>query len=150
MEFASKDLCTLQLGPLWVLSALTGTAARFRSYELDAFWDTVVAVTLRTPATARDILISIAQDRAQLLLEFELLNEPVVSGLRHVVAALDRGTADVAADYKLAVFRIGLGIGRSRGPYGRAITPGDEQLLLLIAELLELDVVPPIVDDVLV
>ena len=48
MELASKDLCTLQFGALWVLSALTGTAARFRSYELDAFWDTVVAVTLRT------------------------------------------------------------------------------------------------------
>ena len=150
MELASKDLGTLQLGPLWVLSALTGTAARFRSYELDAFWDTVVAVTLRTPAPARDILISMTQDRAQLLLEFELQDEPVVSGLRHVVAALDRGAAEAAEDYKLALFRIGLGVGRSRGPYGRTITPEDEQLLLLIAELLELDVVPPIVDDVLV
>jgi hypothetical protein len=129
-----------------VLSALTGTAARFRSYELEAFWDTVVAVTLRTPAPARDILMSMAQDRPGLLLEFELQNEPVVSGLRHVVAALDRGPADLASDYKLAVFRIGLGVGRCRGPYGRAITPEDEQLLLLIAELLELDVVPPIVD----
>ena len=34
----------------------------------------------------------------------------------------------------------------ARGPYGRTITPEDEQLLLLIAELLELDVVPPIID----
>ena len=91
MELASKDLSTLQLGPLWVLSALTGTAFRFRPYELDAFWDTVVAVALRTPAPARDILISMAHDRPRLLLEFELQNEPVVSGLRHVVAALDRG-----------------------------------------------------------
>ena len=74
----------------------------------------------------------------------------MVSGLRHVVAALDRGAAELADDYKLALFRIGLGVGRSRGPYGRTITPEDEQLLLLIAELLELDVVPPIVDDVLV
>ena len=150
MELASKDLSTLQLGPLWVLSALAGTAFRFRPYELDAFWDTVVAVTLRTPAPARDILISMAHDRPRLLMEFELQNEPVVSGLRHVVAALDRGAAETADAYKLAVFRIGLGVGRSRGPYGRTITPEDEQLLLLIAELLELDVVPPIVDDVLV
>ena len=116
MELASKDLSTLQLGPLWVLSALAGTAFRFRPYELDAFWDTVVAVTLRTPAPARDILISMAHDRPRLLLEFELQNEPVVSGLRHVVAALDRGAAETADAYKLAVFRIGLGVGRSRGP----------------------------------
>jgi len=82
VELASKDLSTLQLGPLWVLSALAGTAFRFRPYELDAFWDTVVAVTLRTPAPARDILISMAHDRPRLLMEFELQNEPVVSGLR--------------------------------------------------------------------
>jgi hypothetical protein len=146
VEIVSKDLRTLQLGPLWVLSALAGTASRFRPYELDAFWDTVVSVTLRTPPSARDVLISMAKDRAGLLLEFELQDEPVVSGLRHVVAALDRGPTELAEDYKLAVFRIGLGVGRSRGPYGRTITPEDEQLLLLIAELLELDVVPPIID----
>ena len=87
---------------------------RSARYELDAFWDTVVSVTLRTPAPARDILISMAQDRPGLLLEFELQDEPVVSGLRHVVAALDRGSAELAEDYKLAVFRIGLGVGRSQ------------------------------------
>ncbi len=150
MAPALSDRRILQLGPLWLLSALTGLPAGFRTYELDAFWDTVVSVALRTPPNAREILTSMTRDRGSLLLEFELHNEPVVSGLRHVVAALDRGPADLVEDYKLALFRIGLGLGRSRGPYGRLITPEDEQLLLLIAELLDLQTIPPIAGDVLV
>ena len=141
---------TLQFGPLWVLSSLAGTYNRFKSYELASFWDTVVAVALRTPYPARDILTSMAEDRSGLLLDFELDDRPVVSGLRQIVSIVDRIVPEISADFRLALLRIGVAVGRNRGPYGRTITPQNEELLLLLAELLELESVSDLNDDVLV
>ena len=133
------DTRTLQFGPLWVLSALAGTYNRFQSYELAAFWDTLVAVALRTPRPAREILTSMAEDRSGLLLDFELDDRPVVSGLRQILEVLDRMEPETSSDFRLALLRIGAEIARHRGPYGRTITAEHEQLLLLLAELLGMD-----------
>jgi hypothetical protein len=133
-----------------MLSSLAGTYNRFTSYELAAFWDTVVAVALRTPHPARDILTSMAEDRSGLLLDFALDDRPVVSGLRHIVSILDRTAPETSASFRLALLRIGVAVARNRGPYGRTITPAHEQLLQLIAELLDMDSLPDISDDVLV
>jgi len=139
MNLAPAELRTLQFGPLWMLSALAGTYNRFKSYELAAFWDTVVAVALRTPAPAREILTSMAADRSGLLLDFELDDRPVVSGLRQILEVLDHIEPETSNDYRLALLRIGAEVARSRGPYGRTITPEQEQLLLLLVELLGMD-----------
>jgi hypothetical protein len=133
------EMRTLQFGPLWVLSAMAGTYNRFKSYELAAFWDTVVAVALRTPHPARDILTSMTADRPGLMLDFELDDRPVVSGLRQILEILYRVEPETSNGFKLALLRIGADVARNRGPYGRSITPEHEQLLLLLAELLELD-----------
>jgi len=137
---------TLQFGPFWILSAIAGTYNRFKTYELEAFWDTVVAVAVRTSRPARDILTSMAEDRPGLLLDFELDDRPVVSGLRHIVDILNRLEPGASSAFRLALLRIGVGIARNRGPYGRTITPEHEQLLELIAELLEMDSAPDIGD----
>jgi hypothetical protein len=137
---------TLQFGPLWVLSALAGTYNRFKTYELAAFWDTVVAVALRTPYPARDILTSLAEDRPGLLLDFELDDRPVVSGLRQILEILGPIEPETSSGYRLALLRIGIDIARNRGPYGRTITPEHEQLLLLLAELLDIDSVADLGD----
>ncbi len=150
MLIGSDDLRTLQLAPLWVLSSLSGTHSSFERYELDAFWDTVVDVCLRTPGTAREILATLTDDRSGLVIDYELDDRSVVTGLGHVVAALDRLDATTAYDYKLALLRIGFGMGRARGPYGRGVSPRDEQTLLLVAELLEIRRTPPVENDVLV
>jgi len=150
VNLAANELRTLQLGPLWVLSALAGTHNRFHPAELQAFWDTLVAVALRTPQAAREILTSMVEDRTGLVLDFELDDRPVVSGLAHVVAVLDRMAPATAADFKLALLRIGMGVARARGPYGRIITPENEQLLLLLAELVEIEHVTQIEDEILV
>jgi hypothetical protein len=139
MNLTPAEFRTLQFGPLWMLSALAGTYNRFKSYELAAFWDTVVAVALRTPAPARELLTSMAADRSGLLLDFELDDRPVVSGLRQILAVLDHIEPDTSNAYRLALLRIGAEIARSRGPYGRTITPEQEQLLLLLVELLGMD-----------
>ena len=102
------------------------------------FWDVLVDVALRTPEPARGLLTSLAEDRTSLLLAFELEDRPLVSGFAAVVRALAALPPDTAADYKLALLRIGTGLGRARGPYGETISGSDTQLLLLVAELLEL------------
>jgi hypothetical protein len=140
------EMRTLQFGPFWILSAVAGTYNRFKSYELEAFWDTVVAVAVRTSRPARDILTSMAEDRPGLLLDFELDDRPVVSGLRHIVDILNRLEPGASSAFRLALLRIGVGIARNRDPYGRTITPEHEQLLELIAELLEMDSAPDIGD----
>jgi hypothetical protein len=138
----SDEQRTLQFGPLWVLSALAGTYSRFDTVELAAFWDFVVEVALRTPEPARGILTSTTVDRTSLLLDFELDGRPVVSGLSHVVALLDRMGPPTDQDYRSALLRIGGAIARARGPYGRRITEDDEQKLLLVAALLDIESTP--------
>jgi hypothetical protein len=137
---------TLQFGPFWVLSAVAGTYNRFKTYELAAFWDTVVAVALRTPYPARDILTSMTEDRPGLLLDFELDDRPVVSGLRQILEILYRVEPETSSDFRLAMLRIGADVARNRGPYGRTITAEQEQTLLLLAALLDMDFVADISD----
>jgi hypothetical protein len=132
------DLTTLQLGPLWVLSALSGTGSRFSPREQSVFWDILVEVALRTPEPARSILTSLTEDRTGLLLVFELDDRPLVSGFAAVVRALADVPEETALDYKVALLRVGTGLGRARGPYGETISGTDIQLLLLVAELLDL------------
>jgi len=146
LNLDAAEMRTLQFGPFWILSAVAGTYNRFKSYELEAFWDTVVAVAVRTSRPARDILTSMAEDRPGLLLDFELDDRPVVSGLRHIVDILNRLEPGASSAFRLALLRIGVGIARNRGPYGRTITPEHEQLLELIAELLGVDSAPDIGD----
>jgi hypothetical protein len=146
MRLEPAEMRTLQFGPLWVLSAIAGTYNRFKTYELAAFWDTIVAVALRTPYPARDILTSLAEDRPGLLLDFELDDRPVVSGMRQILEILGRIEPETSIGYRLAMLRIGIDIARNRGPYGRTITPEQEQLLLLLAELLEIDSVADLGD----
>jgi hypothetical protein len=139
LNLKPAEMRTLQFGPLWVLSAVAGTYNRFQSYELAAFWDTIVAVALRTPRPARDILTSMAEDRSDLLLDFGLDDRPVVSGLLQILEILNRFEPETSNDFRRALMHIGIDVARNRGPYGRTITPEHEQLLLLLAELLEID-----------
>jgi hypothetical protein len=150
VKISSDELRTLQLGPLWVLSALAGRCSRFDDDELTAFWDTVVAVALRTPEPVRQFLTSTSIDRTGLLLDFELDDRPVVSGLGHVLTALDKLGAPTSRDYRLALVNIAIRLGRARGPYGRRTTPEDEQMILLIAALLDIDSAPGLPEELLV
>ena len=131
----SEDVRTLQLGPLWVLSSLVGTHSRFTELDLEAFWDAVVSESLRAPREARELLSSLAVDRGGLLLDFELDDRSVVSGLRDVVAVL--GPQDRVDGYRRVLVRIGGAVARARGPYGRQIGSEDLNRLLLVAQLLD-------------
>ena len=131
----SEHVRTLQLGPLWVLSALVGTHTRFDEPDLAAFWDALVHEGLQAPADTRDLLSSLTVDRSGLLLAFELDGRSVVSGLRDVVTIL--GPDELVEGYRRALVRIGGAVARARGPYGRQISSEDLNRLLLVAQLLD-------------
>ena len=131
----SEDVRTLQLGPLWVLSALVGTHTRFDEPDLASFWDALVHEGLRAPPDTCGLLGSLTVDRTGLLLDFELDGRSVVSGLRDVVTIL--GPEDVVEGYRRALVRIGGAVARARGPYGRQIGSEDLNRLLLVAQLLD-------------
>lgn len=133
-----NPLHVLQLGPVWMLSAITGSGTRFAALDRDVFWDTVRAVADRTSGAAYGVLQSVLAAGPDLFLDFELDERPLVSGLRDVSEVLDASDTELAADYRLALLRIGVGLAKARGPYGRQVSPENEQLLLLLAELLDL------------
>ena len=133
----SEDLRTLQLGPLWVLSGLVGRHSSFAALDLAAFWDALVAVSLRSPRPSRDLLTSVAADRDSLLMDYELDGRSVVSGLHDVLAALGPGPGERVEGYKRALMHIGGAVGRARGPYGQRISTEDLNRLLLVAQLLD-------------
>lgn len=131
----SVDVRTLQLGPLWVLSALVGTHTRFAEPDLAAFWDAVVSEGLSAPSATRGLLSSLTLDRSGLLLDLELDGRSVVSGLRDVVTVL--GPDERVEGYRRVLVRIGGAVARARGPYGRQISSEDLNRLLLVAQLLD-------------
>ena len=112
----SEDLRTLQLGPLWVLSALVGRHSGFAAPDLAAFWDALVTVSLRSPAPTRELLTSVAAHRDSLLMDYELDGRSVVSGLHDVLARSDRaparGSRATSGPWSTSVRRSG-------GPAGR-------------------------------
>jgi hypothetical protein len=135
---AIDPLHVLQLGPVWMLSAVAGTGTRFSPLDRETFWETLSSVSRRTPGAAGAVLESVLDAGPDLFLDFELDDRPLVSGLRNVSEVLDGMDAELSADYRLALLRIGVGLARARGPYGRQVSPENEQLLLLLAELLDL------------
>jgi len=141
VDLTSTQLQTVHLGPLWVLSALTGTS-RFGTDDLNAFWDALVEIALGLPEPGRGLLTSMTADRPRLLSDFAADERPVVSGLRHVVAVLDQFEPPTGQQVKTAMLRMGLAVGRARGPYGRKLTFEDHQRLLLVAQLLEVEAAP--------
>ncbi len=138
MSASIDERAVLQLAPVWVLSALTGTSSYFTPTDRAVFRDVVAEVVHRTPRPTREVLESVLVAGEDLFLDFELDDRSVVTGLRDAVAVLDRSGPEEAAQHKLALLRIGVGIARARGPYGRVVTAESEQQLQLLAELLDL------------
>ena len=131
----SEDVRTLQLAPLWVLSALVGTHTRFAEPDLAVFWDAVVTEGLRAPRETCDLLATLTTDRTGLLLDLELDDRSVVSGLRDVVTVL--GPDERVEGYRRTLVRIGGAVATARGPYGRQISSEDLGRLMLVAQLLD-------------
>jgi hypothetical protein len=135
-EWSDADLCTLRLGPVWVLSALTGRMT-FDADECGAFWDAVTDSALRSTGAGRAVFEALARERRWLFDEFVLDCRPVVSGLMAVTRLLERMSPESRDDVRRSIVRVGAYVARARGPFGRRMTTEDEQTLLIVEQLLQ-------------
>lgn len=134
--WSDADWLTLQLGPVWVISALLGRN-HFDELEQEAFWQAVEQAPEGDPALPWQLMQAISRNRGWLLDEFMLDSRSIVSGLGQVTALLERVPPELSRETRRAILRVGSGLARARGPFGRRITDHDAQTLELLAQLLE-------------
>ena len=134
--WSDAEWLTLQLGPVWVMSALTGRD-HFDELEQQAFVRAVEAAPSGDCALAWQLMQAVSRNCDWLLEEFMLGERSIVTGLSDVTVLLERTDRDVSRETRAAILRVGYGVARAFGPFGRRITERDTQTLELIAQLLE-------------
>jgi hypothetical protein len=134
--WSDAEWLTLQLGPVWVISALLGRN-RFDELEQEAFWHAVDEAPVGDSALSWQLMQAISRDREWLLDDFMLDGRSIVTGLSQVTSLLERVSPEISRETREAILRVGSGVARARGPFGRRITDHDAQTLELVAQLLE-------------
>ena len=134
--WSDAEWLTLQLGPVWVISALMGRS-RFDELEQEAFWQAVEDAPEGASALTWQLMQAISRNRGWLFDEFLLDGRSIVSGLSQVTSLLERVAPEISRETRQAMIRVGAGVARARGPFGRRITDHDAQNLELLAQLLE-------------
>jgi hypothetical protein len=135
-EWSDAEWLTLQLGPLWVVSALLGRN-HLDELEQEAFWRAVEDAPIGDAPTAWTLMQAISRHRGWLLDEFVLDERSIITGLSEVASMLEREPIDCSRATREAILRVGSGVARARGPFGRRVTDSDAQMLELLAQLLE-------------
>jgi hypothetical protein len=79
---------------------------------------------------------AISRNREWLLDEF-ILDRRSISGLSQVTSLLEHVSPEISRETRDAILRVGSGVARARGPFGRRITDHDAQTLELVGQLLE-------------
>jgi len=135
-EWSDAEWLTLELGPVWVASALLGRT-HFDELEQEAFWRAVEDAPVGDSPVAWQLMQSVTRHRDLLLDEFALDARSIISGLSEVTSLLERLPTAVSRETREAMLRVGAGLALARGPFGRRITDYDAQTLELVAQLLE-------------
>lgn len=133
--WSDSEWLTLQLGPVWVVSALVGRS-HLDELEEAAFWQSVDDAPQDSPL-AWQLMRAMTLNREWLLEEFQLDERPTVSGLNEVASLLERVPSEVSRDVRESMLRVGSGLARARGPFGQRISDQDALTLELVAQLLE-------------
>ncbi len=132
----SPEWRTLEFGPLWVMSAIIGRC-RFDELEQKAFADSVVAAPDGNSALPWQLMQSIDHNADTLFEQFSQDNRSIVSGLGQITVLLDRVDVETSRRTREAMLRVGAGVARARGPFGRRMSEEDAHMLELVAHLLE-------------
>jgi hypothetical protein len=134
--WSDPDWLTLQLGPVWVASALIGRC-HFNDLEEAAFWHVLETSESRSPLSWRLKGDAVA-NREWLLREFLVDDRSIVTGLTQVASLLDAWVpADVSREAREWMLVVGSRFARARGPFGQRISDSDAQMLQLLTQLLE-------------
>jgi hypothetical protein len=133
--WSDAEWLTLQLGAVWVVSALVGRS-RLDEIEEAAFWRSVDDAP-KDSALSWQLMRAMTLNREWLWDEFQLDRRSIVSGLNAVAALLERVPLEVSRDTRECMLRVGSGLARARGPFGQRISDSDALTLQLVAQLLE-------------
>lgn len=133
--WSDAEWLTLQLGSLWVVSALVGRN-RLDELEEAAFWQSVEDAPQDSPL-GWQLMRAMTLNREWLLDEFQLDHRSIVSGLNEVASLLERVSPEVSRDVRETMLRVGSGLARARGPFGQRISDQDALTLELVAQVLE-------------
>jgi hypothetical protein len=133
--WSDGEWLTLQLGPVWVVSALVGRS-HLDELEEAAFWRSVDDAPQDSPL-GWQLMRAMTLNREWLLDEFQLDLRSIVSGLTEVASLLERVPPAVSRDVRESMLRVGSGLARARGPFGQRISDQDALTLQLVAQLLE-------------
>ena len=133
--WSEAEWLTLQLGSVWVVSALVGRS-RLDELETEAFWRSVDDAPQESPL-GWQLMRAMTLNREWLLDEFQLDHRSIVSGLNDVASLLERVPAEVSRDARQCMLRVGAGLARARGPFGQRMSDQDALTLQLVAQLLE-------------
>lgn len=134
--WSESEWLTLQLGPVWVISALIGRS-HFDELEQEAFWQSVDDAPMGVTGLPWQLMQAAARNRDWLFDEFLLDDRSIVSGLSKVASLLEAVPLEVSRETRETILRVGAGVARARGPFGRRMTDQDTQTLNLLAQLLE-------------
>lgn len=132
--WSESEWLTLQLGPVWIVSALTGRSF-FDDLEEEAFWRAVDQGPETSPLSWQ-LTQAMVRNKGWLVSEFMLEDRSIVTGLSQIAALLERVPHD-SRETRETMLRIGAGFARARGPFGQRMSDQDAQLLQLTAQLLE-------------
>ena len=86
--WSDAEWLTLQLGPVWVISALIGRN-RFDELEQEAFWQAVADAPQGPSALSWQLVQAMSRNREWLFDEFLLDDRSIVSGLGQVTGVLE-------------------------------------------------------------
>ena len=134
--WSDDEWLTLQLGPVWVMSAIIGRS-RFDELEQKAFVTSVVAAPTGNSALPWQLMQAVERNADTLFDRLSWDNRSIVSGLSQVTALLERVDAPTSRLTREAMLRVGAEVARARGPFGRQILEQDAQQLALVAYILQ-------------
>ena len=132
--WSDAEWLTLQLGAVWVVSALVGRS-RLDELETAAFWQSVDDAPLGSPL-GWQLMRAMTLNRDWLLDELQLDHRSIVSGLSEVATLLERVPPEVSREVRESMLRVGTGLARARGPFGQRVGEQDALTLRLVAQLL--------------
>lgn len=135
-RWSEAEWLTLQLGPVWVVSGLLGRD-HLDELEQEAFWRAVEDAPQGDASLTWTLMQAISRNRDWLLDEFILDDRSIISGLSQVAYLLEREPVVTSRATREAILRVGSGLARARGPFGRRVIDADAQMLELLAQLLE-------------
>src|SRR3954451_7176647 len=133
--WSDAEWLTLQLGPVWVVSALVGRS-HLDELEEAAFWRSVDDAPQDSPLSWQ-LMRAMTLHLEWLLADFQLDRRTIGSGLDEDASLLERVPPEVSRDVRESMLRVGSGLARARGPFGQKMSDQDSLTLQLVAELLE-------------